>query len=204
VAACSNAPTLAPPSSPPSAPGPTTTPTPTAFATPAVAPVPSALASPPSGVDPATALEIAAPYELVEPSASDYGQLSGNIRGLSDDLAEAAGGGPAPAHFPLGFRFIRNAGRDVGLLAVLGMPADVVALPGMLEAVAPAVAAEVNALLSYETVDGVKVGILKGPIASALAIVDGHLVMAQSGQPAVKPIDLMTAVIAASDAGSTD
>jgi hypothetical protein len=75
---------------------------------------------------------------------------------------------------------------------------------GLLESVAPPVAAEVNALLSYETVDGVKVAVLKGPIASALAIVDGSLVMAQSGQPAVRPVDLMAAVIEASGAGPAE
>lgn len=138
----------------------------------------------------------------MEPSASDYEQLSGNIRGLADDLAEAAGAGHAPTDFPIGFRFIRESGKSVGVLVVLEMPADVAALPGLLESVGPPVAAEVNALLSYETVDGIKVGVLKGPIASALAIVDGYLVMAQSGQPAVHPKDLMGAVIEASGAGS--
>ena len=198
LTACSSAPAVSPSSAPPAA-----GPTPTALAIPS-APVPSPLASASPGIDPATSLAIGSPYELVEPSASDFEQLSGNIRGLADDLAEAAGAGHAPTDFPIGFRFIHQSGRSVGVLVVLAMPGDVAELPGLLELVAPPVAAEVNALLSYETVDGVKVGLLKGPIASALAIVDGHLVMAQSGQPAVHPKDLMAAVIDASGAGAAD
>ncbi len=189
-AACSNPSTLTP--SPVTAP--------TAEATPAALPTPSsspAPASPSAGVDPATALRIAPPYELEQPSASDYDQLSGNIRGLSSDLVESAGAGYAPTDFPIGFRFIRAAGKSVAVLVVLAMPAEVAEQPGLFESVAAAVAAEVNGDLSYETIGGVKVGLVSGPIASALAIVGGHLVMAQSGQPAVHPTDLMTAVIAA-------
>jgi hypothetical protein len=190
-AACSSAPT----------PAPSTAPSRTADATPVPVPsstsIASPLTSPSAAVDPATSLEIAPPYELDPPSDSDFEQLSGNIRGLASDLALAAGSDFSPADFPMGFRFIRDGTRSVGLLVVLGAPAGVAELPGLLEAVAPPVAAEVNARLSYETVDGVQVALLKGPIASALAIVDGYLVMAQSGQPAVQPIDLMTAVIAA-------
>ncbi len=192
-AACSNPSTLTP--SPVTAP--TAEATPTALPTPSSSPVPSPLASPSAGVDPATALRIAPPYELEQPSASDFDQLSGNIRGLSSDLAESAGAGYAPTDFPIGFRFIREAGKSVAVLVVLAMPAEVAKLPGLLESVAAAVAAEVNAVLSYETIGGVKVGLVRGPIASALAIVDGYLVMAQSGQPAVHPTDVMTAVIAA-------
>jgi hypothetical protein len=191
--ACSNTSTLT--SSPVTAP--TTEATPTALPAPSSSPVPSPLASPSAGVDPATALRIAPPYELERLSASDYEQLSGNIQGLSSDLAESAGAGYARNDFPIGFRFIREADKSVGLLVVLAMPAEVAELPGLLESVAAAVAAEVNAVLSYETIGGVKVGVVRGPIASALAIVDGHLVMAQSGQPAVHPADLMTAVMAA-------
>ena len=193
LAACSNPSTLTP--SPVTAP--TAEATPTALPTPSSSPVPSPLAGPSAGVDPATALRIAPPYELEQPSASDFDQLSGNIRGLSSDLAEGAGAGYAPADFPIGFRFIREGDRSVAVLVVLAMPAEMAELPGLLESVAAPVAAEVNAVLSYETIGGVTVGLVRGPIASALAIVDGHLVMAQSGQPAVHPTDLMTAVIAA-------
>ena len=148
-------------------------------------------------MDPATALLIAPPYELEPPSVSDFEQLSGNIRGLSDDLAKNAGAGYAPTDFPIGFRFISKEGKSVAVLVVLAMPAEVAELPGLLESIAAAVAAEVNAVLSFETIGGVKVGIMRGPIANALAIVDGHLVMVQSGQPAVHPRDVMNAVIAA-------
>lgn len=198
VAACSNPSTLTPS---PVARSPVTAPTaeaaPTALPTPTSATVHSPLATPAAGVDPATAIRIAPPYELEQPSASDFDQLSGNIRGLASDLAESAGAGYAPTDFPVGFRFIRNAGNSVAVLVVIAMPAEVAELPGLLESVAAAVAAEVNAVLSYETIGGVKVGLARGPIASALAIVDGHLVMAQSGQPAVHPTDIMTAVLAA-------
>jgi hypothetical protein len=86
----------------------------------------------------------------------------------------------------------------VAVLVVVAMPAEVAELPGLFESVAAPVAAETNARLSYETVGDVKVAVLEGPIANALALVDGHLVMAQSGQPAVHPIDLVAAVIEAS------
>jgi hypothetical protein len=143
------------------------------------------------------ALQIAPPYELERPSSSDLERLSGNIRGLPDDLAKSAGAGYAPSDFPMGVRFIRDAGTSVGVLVVLAIPAEVAEQPGLLESVAAAVAAEVNAVLSYETIQGVKVGVVRGPIANTLAIVQGNLVLAQSGQPAVDPKDLMTAVIAA-------
>jgi hypothetical protein len=177
--------------------------------TPSAMPVSSAPQATPAAstspsVDPAAALRIAAPYALVEPSASDYEQLSGNIRGLAADLAGAAGPEFDLTDFPLGFRFIEDGPRSVGVLVVIAMPPELASVSGLLESVAPPVAAEVNALLSYETVDGVKVAVLKGPIASALAIVDGSLVMAQSGQPAVRPVDLMAAVIEASGAGPAD
>ncbi len=197
LAACSNTPTL----SPSPVPAPTAEPTPTALPTPSSTPVPSPLTSPSAVVDPATALQIAPPYELERPSASDLDQLSGNIRGLSSDLAKSAGAGYAPNDFPMGFRFIRDADRSVGVIVLLGMPAEVAEQPGLLESVAAAVAAEVNAVLSYEMIRGVKVGVVRGPIANTLAILHGHLVMAQSGQPAVDPKDLMTAVIAANEAG---
>jgi hypothetical protein len=141
-------------------------------------------------VDPATALQIAPPYELERPSGSDLDRLSGNIRGLPSDLAKSAGAGYAPTDFPMGFRFIRDAEKSVGVVVLLGMPAEVAELPGLLESIALAVAAEVNAVLSYETIRGVK-----------LAILDGHLAMTQSGQPAVDPRDLMNAIIAANGAG---
>jgi hypothetical protein len=188
-AACSNPSTLVP-----SPVTPTAEATPTALPTPSSSPVP---ASPSAGVDPATALRIAPPYELEQPGASDFEQLSGNIRGLPSDLAQSAGAGYSPTDFPIGFRFIREAGESVAVLVVLAMPAEVAELPGLFESVAAAVAAEVNGVLSYETIGGVKVGLVRGPIANALAIVDGHLVMAQSGQPAVHPTDLMNAIIAA-------
>ena len=197
-AACSNPPAVTP------IPARSAEPTPTALALPSSTPAPSPLTSPSAGVDPATALQIAPPYELERPSDSDFEQLSGNIRGLAADLAGAAGTEFAPTDFPMGFRFIRNGSKTVGVLVVLGMPAGAAQLAGLLESVAPPVAAEVNALLSYETVDGVKVAVLKGPIASALAIIDGYLVMAQSGQPAVQPKDLIAAVVNASGAGSAD
>ena len=155
-------------------------------------------------MDPATALQIAPPYELERPSDSDFDHLSGNIQGLASDLAEGAGAGYAPTDFPMGFRFVRDANKSVGVIVVLKMPAEVAELPGLLEAVAAPVAAEVNAVLSYVTIRGVKVGVLRGPIASTLAILDGHFIMAQSGQPAVDPKDLMTAVIAANEAGFAD
>jgi hypothetical protein len=176
---------------------PTAAVTPTALPTPSSAPVDSPLASPSAGADPATAIRIASPYELEQPTASDFDRLSGNIRGLASDVAKGAGAGYAPTDFPIGFRFIRDADEAVAVLVVLAMPAEVAEQPGLLESVAAAVAAEVNAVLSYETIGGVKVGVVRGPIANALAIVDGHLVMAQSGHPAVHPRDLMTAVIAA-------
>jgi hypothetical protein len=101
----------------------------------------------------------------------------------------------------MGVRFIRDGSRSVGAVVVLGMPAEVAELPGLLESVAAAVAAETNAILSYETIQGVKVAVVRGPIASSLAVLHGKLVMAQSGQPAVAPKDLLTAVIAANNAG---
>lgn len=167
-------------------------------------PAASPLTSPSAAVDPAAALQIASPYELERPSASDLDGLSGNIRGLSADLAESAGAGYAPADFPMGFRFVRDADEPVGVVVLLAMPAEVAETPGLLEPIAAAVAAEVNAVLSYETIQGVKVGVVRGPIASTIAVLHGHLVMAQSGQPAVDPKDLMTAVIAANEAGFAD
>ena len=152
-----------------------------------------------AGMDPDVALEIAPPYELEPPTGSDFDNLSGQIQGLPFDLANSAGTGYAPSDFPLGFRFIHEAGNEVGVVAFLEMPAEVAALVGLLESIATAAAAEANARLSYETINGVKVGIVQGPIASTLAIVDGHLVFVQTGLPAVDPKDLMTAVIAASD-----
>ena len=154
--------------------------------------------------DPATALQIATPYELEQPSGSDLDQLSGNIRGLSSDLAASSGGDYEPTDFPMGFRFISDADKSVGVIVLLRMPAGVAERPDLLELVAPAVAAEVNAILSYETIQGVKVGVLAGPIASTVAILHGHFVMAQSGQPGVDPMDLMTAVIAANGSGFAD
>ena len=145
---------------------------------------------------------MAPPYELERPTSSDLERLSGNIQGLPADLARAAGAGYAPPDFPMGVRFIRDADRSVGALVVLGMPAEVTDTPGLLESVAAAVAAEVNAVLSYETIQGVKVGVVRGPIANTLAILDGQLVMVQSGQPAVDPRDLIAAVIAANAAGT--
>ena len=198
LAACSNA--SLPTPSPATATAdlaPTADPTPVAPPTPSSAPVPSAPSTPGATVDLDLALEIAPPYELEQPDVSDFDQLSGNIQGLPSDLAKAAGPGYAPTDFPIGFRFIHEAGRPVAVLVVLAMPAEVAELPGLLASIAPSVAAEVNAVLSYETIGGTEVGLLRGPIASALAIVDGHLVMVQSGQPAVHPADLMTAVIAA-------
>ena len=160
--------------------------------------------SPAIDLDLANALQIAPPYELERANSSDLDRLSGNIPGLPSDLAESAGAGYAPSDFPMGFRFVREADRSVGVIAVLGMPADVAEMPGLLESVATEVAIEVNAILSYETLQGVKVGFVRGPIASTIAIVHGHLVMAQSGQPAVDPKDLMAAVIAANEAGFAD
>jgi hypothetical protein len=199
VAACSGA---SPPTPSASTPLPATAST--AEATPSAEAAPTAVstpspppATPAARVDLALALRIAPPYELEQPSASDFDQLSGNIQGLPADLAAAAGAGYAPTDFPIGFRFIGQAGASVAVLVVLAMPGEVAELPGLLTSIAPAVAAEVNAVLSYDTIGGVEVGLLRGPIACALAIVDGHLVMVQSGQPAVRPADLMTAVIAA-------
>lgn len=157
-----------------------------------------------SDVDPATALQIAPPYELARPSSSDLERLSGNIRGLSADLANGAGTGYAPTDFPMGFRFVRDADMELGVIVVLGMPANVAEVPGLLDSVATAVAAEVNAILSYETIQGVRVGVVRGPNASTIAILHGHLVMAQSGLPSVDTNDLMTAVIAANGAGFAD
>lgn len=154
-------------------------------------------------VDPASALQIAAPYELEQPSSSDLDRLSGNIRGLSSDLAASAGAEYAPTDFPMGFRFVREADQTVGLIVLLKMSAEVAEMPGLLEPIAAAVAAEVNGDLSYETIQGVKVGVVRGPNASTLAILHGHLVMAQSGLPAVDTNDLMTAVIVANGAGFT-
>lgn len=199
-AACSNTPTLAP--SPFAAR--TAEATLTALPTTSSTPVPSPLTSPSADLDPATGLQIAPPYELERPSGSDLDRLSGNIRGLSSDLAESAGAGYAPTDFPMGFRFVRDVDTSVGVIVLLGMPAEVAEMPGLLESIATAVAAEVNAVLSYETIHGVKVGVVRGPIASAVAILHGHLVMAQSGQPAVDPKDLMAAVIAANGAGFAD
>jgi hypothetical protein len=197
LAACSNTSTL----SPSPVPAPTAEPTLTALPTATSAPVPSPVVSPSPDVDPATALQIAPPYELERPNGSDLDRLSGNIRGLSSDLAKSAGAGYAPTDFPMGFRFVRDADKSVGIIVLLGMPSEVAKLPGLLESIAVAVAAEVNAVLSYETIGGVKVGVVRGPIANTLAMLDGHLVMAQSGQPAVDPKDLMTAVIAANGDG---
>ena len=198
-AACSGTSTPSP--SPVAAP--TAEPTPTALHTPSSTPVPSPLTSPSADVDPATGLQIAPPYELERPSGSDLDRLSGNIQGLASDLAKSAGAGYAPTDFPMGFRFIRDADKSVGVVVLLGMPAEVAELPGLLESIAAAVAAEVNAVVSYETIRGAKVGVVRGPIASTVAILHGHLVMAQTGQPAVDPKDLMTAVIAANGAGFT-
>ena len=193
VAACST--TSMPSPSPVAAP--TAEPTPTALRT----PVPSPLTSPSAGVDPAAGLQIAPPYELEPPSGSDLDRLSGNIQGLASDLARSAGAGYAPTDFPMGFRFLRDADKSVGVIVLLEMPGEVAELPGLLESIAAAVAAEVNAVLSYETIQGAKVGVVRGPIASTVAILHGHFVMAQTGQPAVDPKDLMTAVIAANGAG---
>jgi hypothetical protein len=200
LAACSGG--QGPTSSPP--PAGTGAPQPTALPVASSPAGPSPLASPTGGVDPAIGLRIPPPYELEQPTSQQLAELSGNIRGLPEDVAEAAGAAYDPSDFPLGVRFVRDGPRSVGAIALVLLPAAVAELPGLLESIAAPVAAESNALLAYETVDGVRVAVLKGPIASALAIVDGHLVMAQSGQPAVKPIDLMTAVIAANDAESTD
>ena len=190
LGACSTAPSVAPTS--PSTPAPA--PTPSAAASPSEAPVPSPDVRPSPGVDAASGLRIPPPYELEQPSSQQLAELSGNIRGLPEDVAEAAGAGHDPSEFPLGVRFIRDGPRSVGAVALVRMPPEVASLPGLLESIAVPVAAEVNARLSYETVDGVKVAILAGPIASAVGIVHGHLVMAQSGQPAVHPIDLMAAL----------
>ena len=198
-AACSNTPTLAPSPS-----GRAAEPTPTALTLPSSTPVPLPLVSPSVDLDLANALQIAPPYELERPSSSDLDRLSGNILGLPSDLAESAGAGYAPSDFPMGFRFVRDADKSVGVIVVLGMPAEVAEMPGLLVSVAAAVAIEVNAILSYETLQGVEVGVVRGPIASTIAVLHGHLVMAQSGQPAVDPKDLMTAVIAANEAGFAD
>ena len=198
LAGCAN-PTAVAPSLPPVA---TAEPTP-AIASPAATasqssrPAASPRTSPAIAVDPAAGLEIAPPYELDVPTSEQLAQLSGNIQGLATDLAESAGAEHAPSDFPMGARFVREGERSVGLIVVLDMPPGVAGKAGLLEPIAAAVAAEVNALLSYETIQGVKVGLVRGPIASAVAIVDGRFVMAQSGQPAVDPRDLMTAVIAA-------
>ena len=190
IAACSNPSTLAPS-------GVATEPTTTALPTASSNLVPLPLTS--AGIDPDVALEIAPPYELEPPTPADFDNLSGQVQGLPFDLANSAGAVYAPADFPMGFRFIHEAGNEVGVVAFLEMPAEVAALPGLLESIAAAAAAEANARLTFETINGVKVGIVKGPIASTLAIVDGHLVFVQTGLPAVDPKDLMTAVIAASD-----
>ena len=196
-AACSNTSI----SSPSPVAEPTAEPTPTALHAPSSTPVPSQLTSPSAGVDPAIGLQIAPPYELEPPSGSDLDGLSGNILGLASDLARSAGAGYAPTDFPMGFRFIRDADKSVGVIVLLGMPAEVAERPGLLESIATAVAAEVNAVLSYETIQGANVAVVRGPIASTVAILHGHLVMAQTGQPAVDPEDLMSAVIAANGVG---
>ena len=198
VAACSSGP-LDPPS--PSPAEPTSSASPSVVATLATAPPPSTTAEPSPGPDPARGLHIPEPYVLAEPTGQQLAELSGNIRGLPEDVAEAAGGGLVPADFPIGIRFISDGPRSVGAVALVPMSAEVAALPGLLETIARPVAAESNARLSFETVDGIEVAVLQGPIASALAIVHGHVVMAQSGQPAVRPIDLMAAIIEANPDG---
>ena len=197
LAACSNPP--APTRSPFAAPsaGPTSTTLPEPSSTQAGSP----LTSPSGAGDPATGLRIAPPYQLEKPSGSELAQLSGNIQGLASDLAQSAGADFTPSNFPMGARFVRDTDKDVGVIVVLDMPAEVAEMRGLLEPVAAAVAAEVNAVLSYVTIQGVKVGVIRGPIASTVAIVDGQFVMAQSGQPAVAPRDLMAAVIAANAGG---
>ena len=151
--------------------------------------------------DPAADLRIAPPYVLEGPDESDYANLSGQITGLPLDLARSAGAGYEASDFPLGFQFIHESGREVGVVVLLGMPAEVAALPGLLEPIATAAAAEANGRLAYETVQGVKVGLVDSPIASALAVFDGHLVFVQTGLPSVEPKDLMTAVITANEGG---
>ena len=200
VAACSGG--LVPTSSPP--PAATAAPQPTTLPVTPSPPAPSPLASPTGGADPAIGLRIPPPYELEQPTGQQLAELSGNIRGLPEDVAEAAGVAFDPSELPLGVRFVRDGPRSVGAIALVRMPAEVAALPGLLESIAAPVAAESNALLSYETVDDVRVAVLKGPIASAIAIVHGHVVMAQSGQPAVRPIDLMAAILEANAAGFAD
>lgn len=200
VVACSGAPTGTAPVQPAATAGPQ----PTSLPAPSSTPAPSPLASPAAAIDPAIGLRMPPPYELEQPTSQQLAELSGNIRGLPEDVAEAAGAAYDPSDFPLGVRFIRDGPRSVGAIALVPMPAEVAELPGLLESIAAPVAAESNALLSFETVDGIKVGVLKGPIASAVAIVHGHLVMAQSGQPAVHPIDLMAAIIDANPDGFAD
>jgi hypothetical protein len=200
VAACSGTPATTPSPQPVVTAGPQPTELPVASSTPA----PSAPASLSPGIDPAVGLRMPSPYTLEEPSSQQLAELSGNIRGLPEDVAEAAGTDAVPSDFPLGVRFVRDGPRSVGAIALVRMPAEVAQLPGLLESIAAPVAAESNALLSYETIDGVMVGVLKGPIASAVAIVHGHLVMAQSGQPAVHPVDLMAAIIEANPNGFGD
>ena len=197
LAACTSPATLAPSPSGSGA-GPTSTTVPAGSG--GAVPLPQTSFAP--DMDLAAAIAIAPPYELDPPSSSEYDNLSGQIQGLPFDLAQHAGSGYAPADFPMGFRFVREGGNLVGVVALVGMPDEVAAQPGLLESIAAATAAEANARLSYETIGGLNVGIVRGPIASALVIVDGRLVFAQTGQPSVAPEELMTAVIAASGESS--
>ena len=195
LAACTNPATLSPSPS-----GPAAEPSTAALPTPSNVPVPLPVTSPTVDLDLADALRIAPPYELERPSSADFAELSGQIQGLPFDLAKSAGAGYAPSDFPIDFRFVREDGDLVGVVALVGMPDEVAAQPGLLESIAEATAAEANARLSYETIHGVKVGVVRGPIASTLAMLDGRLVFAQTGQPAVDPKDLLTAVITANEA----
>jgi hypothetical protein len=192
--ACTIPPTLSPSPS-----GPAAEPSTTALPSPSSVLVPLPLTSPVVDLDLADALRIAPPYELERPSSSDLVNLSGQIQGLPFDLAKSAGAGYAPSDFPMGLRFVRDGGDLVGVVVLVVMPEEVAARPGLLESIAAAAAAEANARLSYETIHGVKVGIVRGPIASTLAMLNGRLVFAQTGLPAVDPKDLITAVIATND-----
>lgn len=195
IAGCSSAPSAPPSASAP----PTSAPTATAVATAASTAAPSSAASPTAGVDPAAGLEIAPPYALETPTITDPATLSGQIRGLPSDLAKQAGAGHAPADFPMGVRYIVRDGSQIGIVALLPLPADVAALPGLFEAIAAKAAAQVSAPIAYEEIQGVKVGVVRSPIASTLAIVHDYLVFVQTGQSAIDPRDLMAAVIAAND-----
>lgn len=203
LAGCSSAPTPAPSPSASTAAEPTPT---AALAVASATPVPLPEVTPAIDEDLSSALQIAPPFDFEPPSSSDIDRLSGNILGLPSDLAETAGAAYAPSDFPMGYRFVREAETSIGVIVIIALPTEVAGMPGLLESIVAAVALEVNAIEapSYETIQGVKVGLVRGPIANSLAIVHGHLVMAQSGQPAVDPRDLMAAVIAGNAAGFGD